>query len=129
LLPKPADCRRALDELINHRIIALRESEERLRIERDIPDRAEAADRALILADDREARRFLRYHSESRIAFQRAYSELVKTLERDASEPIETAPDVTPNEANSVELQETVSPNEPISCARPEPAIEPVAIE
>ena len=85
-----------------------------------------------ILADDVEARRFLRYHSESRTAFQRAFAQLVKTLESDeaeagttdipdelsvACEAIETAQVVSPNEANLAPRDEPVSDATPVSTA------------
>src|SRR5205085_1755159 len=77
------------------------------------------------------ARLFLRYHAEARTAFHRAYSELVKTLERDAQEPTETAAETPagpsepdregaiaaepPNEANSAGGAETTSRSETTS--------------
>ena len=55
-------------------------------------DRAEAQARALILSDGPTARLFLRYHAEARMAFHRAHSALIKTLEQDACE--EESPNV-----------------------------------
>jgi hypothetical protein len=40
----------------------------------------------LILSDGPTARLFLRYHAEARMAFHRAHSALMKTLEQDACE-------------------------------------------
>jgi hypothetical protein len=143
VLPDPADCRSALRDLIDNHVIPLREAEERLRIQHDLPNRAEAADRALILADHADARRFLRYHSESRTAFHRAFSMLVKTLQSDAEnpvdipdDPIETAPSLSPNEAISapivasepIEIAPTRSPNEAILAAVEEPTVSATAV-
>ena len=71
--------------------------------ERDFAARREAVDRATILTDETTARLFLRYHSESRNAFHRAYGNLIKTLERDATSESESdfeAETVSPNEAD-----------------------------
>ena len=71
--------------------------------ERDFAARREAVDRATILTDETAARLFLRYHSESRNAFHRAYGNLIKTLERDAASESESdfeAETVSPNEAD-----------------------------
>ena len=61
--------------------------EEAVLQEVDGPDRAEVAERALILQDPVSARLFLRYHSEARNSFHRSYAALLKTLERDAEAP------------------------------------------
>ena len=48
-------------------------------------DVAEAGDRSLVLLDDAAARKFLRYHAEARITFQRSYAALMKAIKsRDA---------------------------------------------
>src|SRR5512135_1376447 len=62
-------------ELTTH-IDALRAREERLRTERDEPERAEAAERALLIEDDRTARLFLRYQNSAQSVFFRAYAAL-----------------------------------------------------
>jgi hypothetical protein len=81
-LPEGAKCRRMLEGMIQIQLPRLREAEQRLRTEIDLPDRAEAADRALMLENEAEARLFLRYQSESRSAFHRSYAQLLKTLDR-----------------------------------------------
>jgi hypothetical protein len=143
VLPDPADCRIALCDLIDNHVIPLREAEQRLRIQHDLPNRAEAADRALILADHADARRFLRYHCESRNAFHRAFSMLVKTLHSDSEtpvdildDPIETALIASPNEAISaptvvsepIEIAPTRSPNEAILAPIDEPNASATAV-
>jgi hypothetical protein len=57
-------------------------SAERTRLwnEFEAPDRAEAADRALLPHDPNEARLFLRYHAEARTSFHRACRELTRLL-------------------------------------------------
>jgi hypothetical protein len=122
-VPSAAFCRQMIGDLVAAEVAHLRRVEARLR-ELEAPDRAEAADRALILRDEGEARRFLRYHAESRTAFHRAYSQLLKTLERDAAEgpaaegpagePAEAAAEVSPNEpSEAAEAGPSASPNEP----------------
>ena len=49
----------------------------------DAPDRAGAKDRALILKDEKDARLFLRYNTEARNGFHRAFRDLEKALESD----------------------------------------------
>ncbi len=89
----------------------------------DAPDRAEAADRALLPEDPQTARLFLRYQAEARTSFHRAYSTLLKTLEndrdRDADETLSEPPAPTPEP--EPEPAETVSPNEPKSTPNVEP--------
>ncbi len=112
-LPEREDCLDGLRAMALEKLEPLRALEACLRAEFDAPDRAGAADRALILHDAPSARLFLRYHAEARMAFQRAYGSLVKTLDRDAAEaetetaaPADSpdepdAPVVSPDEADS----------------------------
>ena len=72
----------------------------------DAPDRAVAKDRALMLKDEKDARLFLRYSSEARNGFHRAFSDLTKALKSD-KERAENAEeneeiDDSRNEAESV---------------------------
>ena len=122
-LPDDCACLADLSRVVAEQLAAL--SEERAR--RDVlegPDRAEAADRALVLHDEISARLFLRYHAESRSAFHRAYKALVQTLERDeaSSEAISrneptsrvAPPDESRNEPTASGPAPTeISPNEP----------------
>ena len=57
----------------------------RLHDEVAVPDRAGAAEPAMILQDDREASRFLRYLADTRSAFLRAFRDLDALLDRDAA--------------------------------------------
>ena len=101
------------------------------------PERTAAVDRATILQDGPSARLFLRYHSEARNSFHRAYGELVKTLARDAeaeeSSPNEVARVASPNEANSAAepaatpAAETTSDASP--AAEPSPPAPPARVE
>jgi len=101
----------------------LRALEECLRAEFDAPDRAGAADRALILHEGTSARLFLRYHAEARTAFQRAYGSLVKALDRDAAEAETAAPAVSPDEpdAPAPTPAETPAPAEMVSPSEADP--------
>ena len=69
----------------------------------DTPDRKGAQDRALILKDEKAARLFLRYHSEARNGFHRAFASLGKALESDLGK----------GERGEEAPAETGSPNEP----------------
>jgi hypothetical protein len=133
-VPDAAFSRRIIRDLIAAELAHLRTLEARL-TEAEAPDRAGAADRALILKDPSEARIFLRYHAESRTAFHRAYAQLLKTLERDAAEgpapgsAPEPAAEVSPNEPSAAaEAGPSGSPNEP-STAPSAPEIAPNAPE
>src|SRR5262249_16349666 len=76
----------------------------------------EAPDRALILKDEREARLFLRYQSEARSTFHRAYAALIKAIDRRQEE---------------AEAEEEVSPgqDDPAPESVPRPIEEPAAGE
>jgi hypothetical protein len=100
-LPNEEQTLRWLHDLVADHLGPLIEREERLRTQFDDPDRAEASDRRLIPEDTTSARLFLRYQTEARTSFHRAYSELVKTLARDKAEAAEAAENVaSPNEPN-----------------------------
>src|SRR5436305_7108988 len=93
----------------------IQEECERLQQERDGPDRDEAEARAQVLQDAPSARLFLRYHAEARLSFQKAYSELVKALERDKAAhaaPAAAAPTVAPNEPRGVAGAESSTPRD-----------------
>jgi hypothetical protein len=99
--PDRAACQAALRSLVAERLALLRELESELRESIDGPERAAAAERALILRDEKEARLFLRYHAEARTAFNRTHSQLLKALAEAPAEAPATAPAaVSPNEAN-----------------------------
>jgi len=82
-LPDPEECRANLHAMTAANAETLRQEAARLAEDRDDPDRDGAADRASVLLDPTAARLFLRYHSESRGAFHRAYAALLRTLDRD----------------------------------------------
>ncbi len=115
-LPSRDESRQRLRATAEGHLARARALEAAHRESRDDPDRAEAADRALILHDVPSARLFLRYHAEARTAFHRAYGSLVKALERDAAadaepslSPIEAdrpTPDRPPTDAGSISPDE-----------------------
>jgi hypothetical protein len=113
--PPIAVCREWLRERLAEFLEPLRALQARLHNDNDDLDSAEAAERSLILRDPVEARLFLRYHSEARTSFHRAYSELIKTLKSDAESPgsfetvIEAPAEVPPPPPTP---PEPVSPNE-----------------
>jgi hypothetical protein len=91
-LPGASRCRESLKASVGDqidRLVAL----ERERDKVDAAERKRALDRALVLRDEDSARLFLRYRAESRTAFHRAYKDLVATLDREACDEGEGAPD------------------------------------
>jgi hypothetical protein len=116
-----------LRALIDEQCAELNAEQARLWTEFEAPDRAEAADRALLPHDPTEARLFLRYYAEARTGFHRACRDLNRILtegepggylpeasprnvqksEAEGGRPIETAdlPDIAP--------AADISPNEP----------------
>jgi hypothetical protein len=130
-LPAPDVCRRGLREMAAYELANARFRETAHREEADDADRAEAADRALILHDGPSSRLFLRYHSEARTAFQRAYGSLVKTLDRDASSETDTdIPTISPDEAetaaaiaNSSAPASEATPPPPATAVSPDEAV------
>src|SRR6202030_2951967 len=97
-----------LRALVEGQLARARALEDFHREVRDDPDRAEAADRALILHDGLPARLFLRYHAEARTSFHRAYGSLVKALELDTAAN-------SPNEAGAGAGAEHEPPVEAVS--------------
>ena len=89
LPPDPEECRRRLRDIVQSELKSLRDDERALHEQLEGPSDALLMDRSLILADGQAARLFLRYHAESRSAFHRSYSELIRTLKRDAEEGIQ----------------------------------------
>ncbi len=71
-MPPAEEARPILRAMIADQLGPLREREAYLREAIEVPDRAEAPERALILKDKDEARLFLRYYGESRSTFFRA---------------------------------------------------------
>ena len=72
------------------------------------PYRAETMEEAMMLADKDVSQKFLRYHAEARTTFQRVYTTLLQTLQRDAAEgpaavPEDPAPGESPNEAMALD--------------------------
>jgi hypothetical protein len=107
--PDRAACQAAIRALVAGRLALLRELEAELRESIDGPERAAAAERALILRDEKEARLFLRYHAEARTAFNRAHSQLLKAL---AEAPSAAPAAVSPNEPNGAGT-DAVKPDDP----------------
>ena len=138
-LPDDDACRAFLSQVVAERLVALSEESAR-RDALEGLDRAEAADRALVLHDEISARLFLRYHAEARSAFHRSYKALVQTLERDEAEregPSEAfsrnepTGDVAPLDESRNEptaagpAPAEISPNEPNDAASEVPPNEP----
>jgi hypothetical protein len=106
--PDRAACQAALRSLVAERLAMLRALESELRSSFAGPERAAAADRALLLRDEAAARRFLRYHAEARTAFtcyhgqlQNALAEVPSPAPAAVAEAPAPAPAaVSPNEAN-----------------------------
>ena len=99
-LPDKAECLPRLRALAAEALSELRAEAERLDEEFDQPERAETADRSLLLPEA-SGRLFLRYHAESRVTFQRSYTALVKAIkDRDAEIAPEEGSD-SPNGAKS----------------------------
>ena len=86
--PEPEECHRRLREIVQSELKSLCDDEQALREQIEEPSDAGLMDRSLILADQQAARLFLRYHAESRSAFHRSYSELIRTLKRDAEDGV-----------------------------------------
>jgi hypothetical protein len=63
----------------------------------------------LILSDGATARLFLRYHAEARMAFHRAHSALLKTLEQDDCEGDSPNEPDDPGDEGSSAYEETTS--------------------
>ncbi len=79
----------------------------------DAPDRAGAKDRALMLKDEKAAKLFLRYGSEARNGFHRAFSELAKALKSD-KEKAENPEEIEETEAsrNEADFQSNWNPDD-----------------
>ncbi len=101
-LPGLIQARQCLNEIVAAELASLREREAELRETEELPALAEAAELAYVPRDANLARLHLRYQSEARNAFHRAYKSLLTTLDRDA----ETCDDDSPNEAD-VEYSES----------------------
>jgi hypothetical protein len=116
-LPSEEEVLRWLKALVADHLGPLIAREAQLRTNFDDADRAEAGARALVIEDAASSRLFLRYQSEARTSFHRAYSELVKALARDTAEAAELAEAV--GEEAGEEVEKVEPPNEPNCGARP----------
>jgi len=83
-LPDPESCRDQIRWLIAKEIEAIQARLDSESTAKEVAEREGAENRALILQDETAARLFLRYNSESRNAFLRAFSKLEATLKSDA---------------------------------------------
>src|SRR4051812_34641868 len=113
----PTMPRQVIVPMVAEELAMLRAEMARLWTEIDGPDRAGAADRALILRDPVEARLFLRYHAESRTGFHRAFRELVRVLQGEAQARVGFVA-ASPNEPSS-EGAERRADRGPIAAASP----------
>jgi hypothetical protein len=134
-LPSPPEARDWLDELIASELAWLRDEEARLRAVDDLPALAEASVLAFVPADPQAARLLLRYQTEARSAFHRAYNALRSTLEHDAeSSPNEadcTAPEPEPIDTSPCSTTASAPEPEAVKSA-PEPVpdvAKPVVID
>lgn len=132
-LPSPEEARQRLTAIMVGHMAWLQENEPLLHEQFEVPALAEAAQRAMVIDDPDLARLFLRYSSEARSGFTRAYKDLLKTLDndRDASAtPDEPAPIIeavvdAPEPADAPEhacVEATPEPAEPESEAPPNEA-------
>ncbi len=103
-LPSPSKAREWLDRLLAAELTGIREHEAELRVSKELPALAEAVELSYVPAETNIARLHLRYQSEARNAFHRAYKSLLTTLDRDA----EILDDDSPNEADPVGYEPTV---------------------
>ena len=85
-LPNPRTCVEWLYRLAGRKQEALHARGRALQENVEAAGRVEALDGALILQDEKAARLFLRYSSEARNGFHKAYATLLKTLEADKKE-------------------------------------------
>jgi hypothetical protein len=131
LYPSREVCQNSLKMMVTKRLAELRPHAAELAQSFDIPNRESAADRALILQDEKSAKLFLRYLGESRSSFHRSYKELVQTLERDraagAAAPVSDSPNEPNDEAVAEPEGPVVEPSEASSDAPgpDEPAVFP----
>jgi hypothetical protein len=112
----PPDRDEALSRLTSVTDSAIKDVRARLETARSIAEaeRSNARVRALTLRDDREARLMIRYQSEARLAFHRAWDALRKSLKEEARDGYENV-DLT--DEGQPALTEPVAPEE-----APEPA-------
>jgi hypothetical protein len=94
--PSLPEAREWLDTVIVRELEMLRARESELCEREELPALAEAVALSYAPRDTNVARLHLRYQSEARHAFHRAYKTLLTTLDRDASTPA----DDSPNEAD-----------------------------
>jgi hypothetical protein len=85
-----------LDTMVAAELETLREREAELRASEELPALAEVVELSYVPRATNLARLHLRYQSEARNSFQRAYKSLLTTLDRDA----ESCDDDSPNEAD-----------------------------
>ncbi|MFO0907064.1 MAG: hypothetical protein U0794_01640 [Isosphaeraceae bacterium] len=110
--PDDAAIRGEFDRILTHEIATLTAEAQRLWNQVDQPDLAEATGRALVIEDPKQANTILRFLSEARNNFDKAYTSLIKALtlddalnqadlelEAETEEPIEPSSDA-PNEAD-----------------------------
>jgi hypothetical protein len=95
--PSLREAREWLDATVAAELARLRERLAELRQSEELPALAEAIALSYVPRETSLARLHLRYQSEARNAFHRAYKSLLTTLDRDA----ETRDDDSPNEADS----------------------------
>jgi hypothetical protein len=102
-LPRYTEAARRLKEALAAQIESLRAEAEFLHETVDLPERAAAAERAMVLEGDK-GRLFLRYHSEVRNTFHRAMKalKLALTAGREAAlfAALEAGAELSPNKAN-----------------------------
>jgi hypothetical protein len=126
-IPPPAEeARPVLRAMIADRLAELRQREVYLQAHIDGPDRAEAPRRALVLRDEKDARLFLRYQSEARSTFHRAYAALIKAIDRRLEEDNAADPEPQANGAAEHDINQTLlSTYDQITAPVPVPVADP----
>ena len=99
---RPTYIAEVMAEIAEH-LKTLVEREERLRIEIEGPDRAEAWKRALLIADSKQAQLFQRYQAANHSVLFRSISALEKALATRDESADDASEDQAPNEANNTE--------------------------
>ena len=112
-IPDVQWCQKWIMLFINDRLEELSQRGKMLSETIDAPDRAGAKDRALMLKDEKDARLFLRYSSEARNGFHRAFRDLTKALESDR-EMAENAEEIEETESsrNEAEFERNWNPDD-----------------
>lgn len=128
-LPTSADARATLLDMVAEQLTWLNARETELHNDFEAPARAEAAQRALIIHDPDLARLVLRYTTECRNAFHRAFKDLTTTLDHDRvaaesdAEPVSPVPVPGPAPAPAPDPESTPAPPNEATPEEPSPPL------